>query len=115
VAKPEIHAANSVKRWGGRPEDYLPIHDEMDSSKAAHASMRHRALYHHAFGIYVMERIFGHHIVNSDRKSVSVRDIAEQHVLEDLGFIPSLDQYLLAMEEQPWMSGIRRLKFQVVD
>ena len=33
-------------------------------------------------------------IENSDGKKVSVRKLAEEHVIEDIGFIPSLDQAL---------------------
>lgn len=108
--KPWIHAKNSVKKYGGKQEDYLPIHDAIDSSKSAHASVKHRAVLHSAFSIYLIERIFGTTITNSDGKAVSVRDIAEDHVLEDLGKIPSLDDWLSAMDVQAWMGGPSRKK-----
>jgi hypothetical protein len=46
-------------------------------------------------------------ITNSDGKVVSVRDIGEQHVLEDFRgrFIPSAQDYLSEMEYQPWMQN----------
>lgn len=103
--KPYIHARIAAKRWGGVPEDYLPIHDFMDSSKACLADVRHRALLHSTFGCFIVEQVFGHNIVNSDGKSVSVRDIAENHVLEDLGKIPTVEQWLGGMKIEPWMSG----------
>jgi len=31
--KPWIHAKNSARKFGGVPEDYLPIHNLMDSSQ----------------------------------------------------------------------------------
>lgn len=108
--KPHIHTKNSVKKYGGKAEDYQPIHDAIDSSKSAHASVKHRAVLHSAFGIYLIERIFGVTITNSDGKVVSVRDIAEDHVMEDLGRIPSLDEYLQAMTIEPWMGGPSRRK-----
>lgn len=108
--KPHIHAKNSVKKYGGKPEDYMPIHDAIDSSKSSHASVKHRAVLHSAFGIYLIERIFGATLVNSDGKTVSVRDVAEDHVIEDLGKIPSLDEWLGAMTIQPWMGGPSRKK-----
>ena len=44
--------------------------------------------------------------VNSDGRAVPVRSIAEQHILEDFGgFIPTLQDYLCAMEYKPWMNG----------
>lgn len=103
--KPHIHAKNSVKKYGGKPEDYMPIHDAIDSSKSSHASVKHRAALHSAFGIYLIERIFGATFVNSDGKTVSVRDVAEDHVIEDLGKIPSLDEWLGEMVQKDWMTG----------
>ena len=52
--------------------------------------------------------VFGTYITNAQGKHVSVRDIAEDHVIEDLGFIPSMENYLQNMQMQPWMSGTQR-------
>jgi hypothetical protein len=106
--KPLQHARNSVKKWGGTLDDYLPIHDFFDSSKAALPDMRHRAILHSAFGIFVLERVFGTYIVNSDGRKVSVRDIGEDHVVEDLGFIPTLEKWLKHMPMEDWMFGSGR-------
>jgi hypothetical protein len=105
--KPLIHAKNSVRAHGGHIADYLPIHDFIDSSKSVVADMRHRAILHSAFGIYLVERCFGDTMTNSDGNVLSVRDIAEEHVIEDLGRIPSMQDYLDHMELAPWMSGAR--------
>src|SRR5437763_14980950 len=101
MAKALVHAQSSVKRWGGTVEDYLPIHERMDSTKSAHAEVTHRCVFHSAFGIYVIEEIFGRFITNSDGKQVFVRDVAAQHVLEDLGFIHSLSGWLKEMPAKP--------------
>jgi hypothetical protein len=82
--KPFQHARGSVARWGGKTDDYILIHDFLDSSKAHVPDMRHRMLLHHSFGIYLCEQVFGTTIVNSDGRAVSVRDIAEHHVIEDI-------------------------------
>lgn len=103
--KPHIHSKNSVREFGGAAEDYQPIHDFIDSSKSCVADMRHRAVLHSAFGIYIVERVFGVTMRNSEGGLVSVRDVAEKHVLEDLGRIPSLQDYLEHMELAPWMGG----------
>jgi hypothetical protein len=63
---------------------------------------------HSAFGIYLIERIFGATFTNSDGRTVSVRDVAEDHVLEDLGTIPSLDDWLEDMPIKQWMGGPSR-------
>jgi hypothetical protein len=112
--KPWLHAKSSARKWGGDPGPYLPIHDFLDSSKSAHASVKHRAVLHSAFGIYLAERVFGHNIINSLGREVSVRDVAERHVIEDLGKIPSLDDWLDHMTLEEWMGGPSR-KTRTVD
>lgn len=106
--KPLLHSKNSAKKHGGKWEDYIEIHNFMDSSKSACAAMQHRAIFHSAFGIFLVEKTFGVSIKNSDGKLVSVRDIAEDHVVEDLGFIPTLDDWLSNIEPKAWMFGGRR-------
>lgn len=101
--KPIVHATTSVEKYGGKVEDYLEIHSFMDSSKAAVPDMRHRCVFHSAFGIFIVERVFGYTITNSDGKIVSVRDVAEDHVFEDLGRIPTLQDWLSEMNFQDWM------------
>lgn len=107
--KPFLHARGSVSRWGGKPEDYMAIHDFIDSSKMAMPDMRHRAALHNAFGCFVVERVFGHTIVNSDGREVSTRDVAEKHIIEDLGFLPSLEDFLDELPMSAWHGGIHRL------
>jgi hypothetical protein len=107
MSKPFIHAQSSAKRFGGKPEDYLEIHNWFDETKSLIADNRHRALRHHSEGIFLCERIFGVTFVNSAGRTVSTRDIGEQHVLEDFGgkFIPSAQDYLQEIEYQDWMAG----------
>lgn len=105
--KPEIHARSSVKKYGGKIEDYLDIHDFMDCSKGVLPDNRHRALTHNAWFLSnVLERVFGHTLTNSDGRVVSVRDIGEDHVLEDFGrrFIPTAQDFLQEMEIKSWMN-----------
>jgi hypothetical protein len=120
MAKPIIHAQSSVRRFGGLVKDYEPIHAFLDSSKSVIADNRHRSLTHNSWFIgNVLERIKFHNscpetsdlrfptIINSDGRSVSVREIAEQHCLEDFGnkFIPSAQDYLSEMEYKDWMQN----------
>lgn len=116
--KPHIHAKSSAKKFGGNPEDYLEIHQLLDSSKIAFADNRHRALTHNSwFANHILPKIFGDTIVNSEGTQVSVVDIAERHILEDFGmqFIPSVQDYLESMEMLTWMNGhgLPRSKFKV--
>ena len=87
----------------------------MDSTKSAHAEVTYRCVFHSAFGIFLIEDIFGRTITNSVGREVFVRDIAEQHVLEDLGHIPSLSDWLREMPPQPWMAGARKLPIRIVE
>jgi hypothetical protein len=105
VTHPTIHAQTSVKIWGGKTEDYLPIHDWLDATKETFCDFRHRALRHHSQGVFEAQRIFGQEIVNSDGRRVPVRYIAEQHVKEDCGGrIPSVSDWLKAIRPEAWMS-----------
>lgn len=106
--KPFRHARSSARKFGGTPEDYQPIHDFLDSSKATHADMRHRAIFHNSLGPFVVERIFGVTAKNSAGRTYSPRDVAEQHIIEDLGVIPPVSAYLNNMELQAWMSAPKK-------
>ena len=107
MAHPLKHAQSSAKKFGGKAEDYLPIHYWFDESTAFLADFRHRALRHHAEGIFLLEKLFGVAIVNSDGNQVPVRYVGEQHVREDLGRIPTSQDWLLQIRPQRWMYGQR--------
>jgi hypothetical protein len=109
MAHPYHHSLSSVKKWGGRPEDYLPIHSWFDESKAYLADFRHRALRHHAEGIFLCERIFGTTLTNVDGKVVPVRWIGEQHVKEDLKRLPAVADWLRCIQPEAWMATSVRL------
>lgn len=125
--KPWEHAKHSVKKWGGTPEEYLPIHDFIDSSKAHFPDMRHRALLHSSFGIFITEKVFGTNItlkpyvswrngqkVTTFEKTVSVRDIAEVHILQDMGTIPTVQDYLQGMPMYDWLGGAKKKRCQLI-
>lgn len=103
---------SASRKWGGKPEDYLPIEEFIDSSKITYGDFRHRAIYHHTLGVYLCEQIFGKTIDVQKSKStiqVPVRLIAERHIVEDLGFLPSPEHYLKHIPGDDnatrWMSG----------
>lgn len=111
MANAHIHSKSSARKFGGTPEDYLAIHIKMDCSKAYVADNRHRALTHTNFWIHeVMIPIFGYTFKNSAGKDICVKDICEQHILEDFGmkFIPTAQDYLENMDFKDWMqNGIK--------
>jgi hypothetical protein len=131
MANPYHHAVSSSRKWGGTPDDYLAIHQWFDRSKRSFADFRHRALYHHTEGIFDCEAHFGptielstcgcgkdkaEHYEYGDEnmhvftpKKIPTRWVGEQHVQEDLGFIPHAAQYLERIAGEPWMNRARKL------
>lgn len=108
MAHPYNHSISSAKKWGGTPEEYQAIHDWFDETKEHYANWRHRALRHHSLGIFEAEQKFGTTITISTGKKVPVRLIGEQHVIEDLGIIPTVADWLRAIGDptkiQGWMT-----------
>ncbi|MFC6883467.1 DUF6915 family protein [Actinomadura yumaensis] len=105
------HAHSSAHKWGGTPEDYIEIHEFIDSSKKIIGDVRHRSLYHHTEGVWLCQRIFGRVLTipktGGGHKQVPVREVAERHIIEDLGWLPSPADYLDGMPIKPWMSGAK--------
>jgi hypothetical protein len=103
MAHPYHHALSSVRKWGGTPEDYIAIHAWFDESKQIIADYRHRALRHHAEGIFMAEKIFGVTLTLSTGRVIPTRWVGEQHVREDLGRIPSFADWVRAIRPEAWM------------
>lgn len=117
----------------------MPIHNFLDSTKAALPDVRHRMILHNSFGCFLAEQVFGTNLVTfshekekalrefknnpsqenyekyknlheqsiliPNKKMVSVRDVAEDHVKEDLRIIPTIEQCLKGLPIMPWMAG----------
>ena len=113
MANPLIHSKSSVKRWGGKVEDYLPIHELIDSPKMTMNNNSARLLTHNTwFAYFMIPKVFGYNIVNSDGKSVDCVDIAMLHIAEDfrMKFVPTPQDYLKHLQVQPWMNnGVKEL------
>jgi hypothetical protein len=113
MANPEIHSKSSVKRWGGKIEDYIKIHELLDSPKATMNNNTSRVLTHNTWFAYtIIPKIFGYNIINSNGKSVDTIDIAMLHIAEDFRgkFVPTPQDYLKHLEIQPWFNnGVKDL------
>jgi hypothetical protein len=107
VGHPYHHALSSVRKWGGEAEDFIELHSWLDESKAHVADFRHRALRHHSEGIFMLERLYGTTITLSTGRVVPTRLIGEQHVIEDLGFVPSVADWVRCIRPEPWMGRAR--------
>ena len=113
MAHPLFHAKSSARKYGGKPNDYIAIHNWFDESKSHMGDVRHRALRHHSEGIFLCEKLFGVSITNSDGREVPVRFIGEQHVTDDLGRIPSVSEWLREMRMQTWMGPRSKIEVTV--
>ena len=108
------HAVSSAKKWGGKPEDSLAIHLHFDETKSHVGDFRHRALRHHTLGISEALVLFGESLTLSTGRVIPTRWVCEQHMIEDFGFIPTLQDWLVHLTPQPWMyRGARRLDAEV--
>ena len=105
MAHPYHHAVSSAKKYGGEAHEYLKLHQFFDASTQHMADFRHRALRHHSEGIFMLENIFGATITLSTGRILPVRFIGEQHVLEDLGRIPTVADWLGKIQPESWMLG----------
>lgn len=85
---PWEHSLLSAHKFGGSPEDYLEIHEFIDSSKYYFPHFKHRAVFHHTTGAAFAHAFFGPVVNNT-----VVRDIAFEHIKEDLGFIAKLEDW----------------------
>lgn len=104
MAHPHYHAKSSAKRLGGEADDYLFLHEWMDHTKAHLGDARHRLFLHNSWGIFLGEQMFGTVFFRkSDNKPVPTRNVLEQHVLEDIGFIPTLEECVRSVPLDGWL------------
>lgn len=106
------HALSSAKKWGGSETDYIKIHEWFDESKLLFSDFRHRALRHHTEGIQQAVKLFGDEngtITNSNGRKIPVLWIAEQHVQEDCGYLPTFACWVKQITPEPWMNRPIRL------
>jgi hypothetical protein len=96
---PIDHARLSARDFGGQPEDYLELHNFLDSTKLHCEDSRHRAVLHNTFGIGVCEQLFGAVITNSAGDGIPTRELARRHIRQDCGRVPSLEEWLTALTE----------------
>jgi hypothetical protein len=108
MANPLIHSKSSIKRWGGKVEDYINIHQILDSPKATMNNNSARVLTHNTWFAYeIIPKIFGYNITNSDGKSVDTVDIAMLHISEDFRHkgVPTPQDYLENLVVQDWFNN----------
>jgi hypothetical protein len=100
MAHPLYHSRASVYRYGGRSEDYLPLHSFLDQTKALIADCRHRLILHNAWGIEIAVARFGAEVAG-----VPTADLATDHIIEDLRRVPTLADSIPVQPEAWWSGG----------
>ena len=107
---PYKHAESSAAKFGGHADEYIHIHDWFDETKSYTGDFTHRALRHHAAGIQWCIEKFGHFLELNNGKRVPMKLIAEQHVTEDCGFVPTVTDWLGSIKESPadWMLKVAK-------
>lgn len=111
MANPVNHARSSVVNFGGQLSDYLQLHMVMDSSKTHWSMAQHRSVFHHEYGIELMERIFGFTTKRSGRDKygnklspIVTKHVAAQHVREDFSRVtPTVKDWFELVDLQGWM------------
>lgn len=110
MAQSQIHAEASARHFGGIPEDYIGIHEWIDQFKKIVGDVSHRQYLHNSAGPWMAQEVFGRYITNSDGKKILVREVCENHVVEDLGWLPSPADWSACLTCKVWMGG-KRNKF----
>lgn len=102
---PAVYAAAHQRHFGGPLAPYLAVHTLLDSTRAHLADRRHQRLLHNTWGIELVVELLG-----ARCGGASTREIAQLHVLDDCGRIPSVDECLAGIAFAPWMCrGAQRL------
>lgn len=112
MANSWIHAMASARHFkAGKPEDYHAIHLWIDQYKSQQGDVRHRAFLHHTNGPFMVEQQFGPALTlmgwDGKEKTIPMRDIAESHIIEDLGWLPTPADWMSCMDCKVWMGGKR--------
>lgn len=98
------HCMYSCERFGGEPDDYLPVHQLINSARSVLPDETSRCLLHHAWGIDLAVRCLGTTFCRgSDQRQISTRQVAEAHILHDLGTIPTMVEAVEAVPLAKWM------------
>jgi hypothetical protein len=102
MSKPPLtvdeQCAESVRHFGGDPEDYRGLHEFIDSIMGEVEGAW--GITHSTFGLGLAEQYFGYTI---GPRCVPTRTVAEKHILAEYYAIPSAQDWLMAVPIQPWM------------
>lgn len=99
----EEQIMRSITKYGGQPQDFASIHAWFDEPSSWIDNYAFHAVRHHAQGIFVLEKKLGPILTLSNQRQIPVRVVAEQHLLNDFGFIPSAKDWSDLLQPATWM------------
>ncbi len=114
--KPLQHAQISAKTYGGCWQEYIEVHNFLDSSKAACAHFKHRFLLHHREGIELGVKIFGETLINSESREIEIRRLLTDHLIEDVGSVVCVEEWaqdLLPDAKSPFYKFLAKKREQI--
>jgi hypothetical protein len=107
--EPEQHCMTSVANFGGKPDDYLTVHEFLDEVVARYPNLPGAwVITHSTFGLALVEAVVGPYITRADGKIVPTRTIAEKHILSEYRHINTVHAFLSHMPVVPWMGNQAR-------
>ena len=99
-----------ASRMGRRRSRLLTDPEWFDESSEHVNDLRHRLMRHHSQGIAECVRRFGRLLTLSNGRQVPMKKIAERHIVEDLGFVPAVADWVRSLKLQPWMMRPKRTR-----
>ena len=98
----EALAELSARRFGGTPEDHLPLHRWFLETRSWTTGAAHLMVRHHAFGCFEAEETFGP-VITWASGGVPTRVAAEHHVQTVVGRVPTAADWLKRIRGDRWM------------
>ena len=92
--KPLRHCRIAAARYGGVWSDYIVAHTFFDRTKAAFTAHGHRMFLHSDWAVAIAPGILGETLRNSDGVVLPMTQIASDHMVEDVGRVPGVSEWL---------------------
>ncbi len=106
-------AKRSQDKFGGEVEDYLRIHQFLDSPSLWLKAEKQLVLTHSNFGVFLCDQIFGHTFHRrSDRELMLTANIAREHLEAELGTVIDVQNMLNLMPLRTWQNGLKPAQVQ---
>lgn len=108
-----------ARRFKAHAGDFSEINGWIDGHNdpegidaSAHPAARY--LRHQSYSCFEVEEIFGITIALSDGRQIPSRYIAEYHITQEFGFIPSLSEWLCLIQPKPFMARASFIRQQEI-